>query len=130
MKVHFNQINLKTLSDCESQSVDELEGVCEKYGSIIINPISIHPSINRIDAFSVNQKALFNCIVRYRFSTLSDSSSDAIKSYIESDIGIQGVKFILSDSQKTIKNIRDLGINTVCEINDFINSFNEIIVTV
>jgi len=26
-----------------------------------------------------------------------------------------------------IKNIRDLGINTICEINDFINSFNEII---
>ena len=46
---------------------------------------------------------------------------------MESDIGIQGVKFILSDTPKTIKNIRDLGISTICEINDFINSFNEII---
>jgi len=26
-----------------------------------------------------------------------------------------------------MKNIRDLGINTICEINDFINSLNEII---
>ena len=26
-----------------------------------------------------------------------------------------------------IKNIQDLGINTICEINDFINSFNETI---
>ena len=26
-----------------------------------------------------------------------------------------------------IKNIQDLSINTICEINDFINSFNEII---
>jgi len=26
-----------------------------------------------------------------------------------------------------IKNIQDLGISTICEINDFINSFNEII---
>ena len=118
-----------------------LTSLCEKYLSNQFNSESGNESIteineevdsnnsiiNRIDSFSVNQKALFNCIVRYRFSTLSDSSSDAIKSYIESDIGIQGVKFILSDSQKTIKNIRDLGINTVCEINDFINSFNEII---
>ena len=33
----------------------------------------------------------------------------------------------MSGTSKTIKNIRDLGINTICEINDFINSFNEII---
>ena len=26
-----------------------------------------------------------------------------------------------------IENIRDLGINTICEINDFVNSFNKII---
>jgi len=32
----------------------------------------------------------------------------------------------LSDSSKTIENI-DLGINTICEIKDFVNSFSEII---
>ena len=32
------------------------------------------------DSFSINQKAIFNCIVRYRFSTLSASSADAIPS--------------------------------------------------
>ena len=117
----------KRMRNCVSQSVNELEGLCEKYGNSIINPILNNSSINKIDALSVKQKALFNGLVRYRFSTLSVRSSDAIKTYIGSDIGIQGVKFILSDSPKTIKNIRDLGINTVCEINDFINSFNEII---
>ena len=59
--------------------------------------------------------------------TLSDKSADALKNYMESDIGIKGTKFILSDMHGEIKNIRDLGINTICEINDFINSFNEII---
>ena len=33
----------------------------------------------------------------------------------------------MSDTHGEIKNIRDLSINTICEINDFINSFNEII---
>ena len=110
-----------------AKSVDELEDLFEKNRNFEINPLSNNSIINRIDVFSVNQKALFNCIVRYRFSTLSVRSADAIKSYIESDIGIQGVKFILSDTSKTIKNIRDLGINTICEIHDFINSFDEII---
>jgi len=40
---------------------------------------------------------------------------------------MQGVKFILSDTSKTIENIQDLGINTICEINDFVSSFDEII---
>jgi formyltetrahydrofolate synthetase len=44
-----------------------------------------------------------------------------------SDIGIQGAKFILSDIHGEIKNIRDFGISTICEINDFVNSFDEII---
>jgi len=145
MKSFINQINLKTLSTLKdvdknildelsqvhemasAKSVDELEGIGEKNRTFEINPLSNNSIINRIDSFSVNQKALFNCIVRYRFSTLSDSSSDAIKSYIKSDIGIQGVKYILSDMHGEIKNIQDLGINTICEINDFIHSFNEII---
>jgi len=135
-----NFLNLKKGNTASNQLLTSL---CEKYLSnqfnsesdnesktVIIEEIDSNPSIiNRIDSFSVNQKALFNCIVRYRFSTLSVSSSDAIPSTrdIESDIGIKGIKFILSDSPKTIKNIRDLSINTICEINDFVNSFKEII---
>jgi len=46
---------------------------------------------------------------------------------MESDIRIKGVKYILSDMHGEIKNIRDFGISTICEINDFVNSFNEII---
>ena len=179
MKVHFNRINLNTLSTLEdvdkntyticgqnglldlekiiqyylkngnflnlkkgnTDSNQTLISICKKYLSNQYNSESINESktevieeidlntsiINRIDAFSVNQLALFNCIIRYRFSTLSVSSADAIKSYIESDIGIKGIKLILSNTTKTIKNIQDLGINTICEINDFVNSFNEII---
>ena len=133
MKVHFNQINptalspLEDLLNCGSQSVDELEGVCEKQGSFIINPISIHSSISRIDAFSVNQKALFNVLLRYRFSTLSLSSSDALKTYMGYDIGIQGAKFILSNMPGGIINNRNVSINTLSEINDFVNSFDQII---
>jgi len=135
--------NFLNLEKGNTASNQLLTAICEKYLSNqlnsdsgnepiteIIEEVDSNPSIiNRIDAFSVKQLALFNCIVRYRFSTLSVSSTDAIPSTrdIESDIGIKGVKFILSDSPKTIKNIRDLGINTICEINDFINSFNEII---
>ena len=33
----------------------------------------------------------------------------------------------MSNTSKTIKNIQDLGISTICEIHDFINSFNKII---
>ena len=62
-----------------TKSVDELEGLCEINGNFKINPPSNNSLINRIDEFSVNQLALFNCIVRYRF-TLSVSSSDAIPS--------------------------------------------------
>jgi len=133
MKVYFNQINLKTLSTLEDVDKNTIT-ICGQNGLLDLETIiqykeiDLNPSIiNRIDSFSVNQKALFNCIVRYRFSTLSVCSSDAIKSYIESDIGIQGVKYILSDLHGEIKNIRDLGISTICEINDFVNSFNEII---
>ena len=136
--INGNFLNLKKGNTASNQI---LTSICEKYLSNqfnsesgnkpiteIIEEIDSNTSIiNRIGSLSVKQLALFNCIVRYRFSKLSVRSADAIKSYIESDIGIQGVKFILSDSPKTIKNIRDLGINTVCEINDFINSFNEII---
>ena len=107
MKEHFNQINPTALSTLED--------------------VDNHPSINRIDAFSVNQKALFNVLLRYRFSTLSVSSSDALKTYMGSDMGIQGAKFILSNTHKTIKNIRDFDISTICEINDFVNSFDQII---
>ena len=133
MKVHFNQISLKKLSALEDADKNTVT-ICCQNGLLDLGKIiqyeeidSNNSIINRIDSFSVNQKALFNCIVRYRFSTLSVSSSDAIKSYIKSDIGIQGVKYILSDSHGEIKNIRDFGINTICEINDFVNSFNEII---
>ena len=133
-----NFLNLKKGNTASNQI---LTSICEKYLSNqcnwesgnesiaeIIEEIDLNNSlINRIDAFSVKQLALFNCIVRYRFSTLSDKSADALKNYMESDIGIKGTKFILSDMHGEIKNIRDLGINTICEINDFINSFNEII---
>ena len=107
MKEHFNQINPTALSTLED--------------------VDNHPSINRIDAFSVNQKALFNVLLRYRFSTLSVSSSDALKTYMGSDMGIQGAKFILSNTHKTIKNIRDIDINTLYEIYDFVKSFDQII---
>ena len=143
MKVHFNQISLKKLSALEDADKNTVticcqNGLLDQYNSEsgnesiteIIEEIDSNNSIiNRINSFSVKQKALFNCIVRYRFSTLTVSSSDAIPSTrdIESDIGIQGVKYILSNTAKTIKNIQELGINTICEINDFINSFNEII---
>ena len=141
MKVHFNQISLKKLSALEDADKNTVticcqNGLLDQYNSEsgnesiteIIEEIDSNNSIiNRINSFSVKQKALFNCIVRYRFSTLTVSSSDAIKSYIESDIGIKGIKLILSNTTKTIKNIQDLGISTICEINDFINSFNEII---
>ena len=133
-----NFLNLKKANTASDQI---LTSICEKYLSNQFNSESGIESIteineaidsnssiiNRIDSFSVNQLALFNCIVRYRFSTLSVSSSDALKSYIESDIGIQGIKYILSDVHGEIKNIRNVGISTICEINDFINSFNEII---
>ena len=133
-----NFLNLKKGNTASNQI---LTSICEKYLSNQFNSVSGNESIteiieeidsntsiiNRIDSLSVKQLALFNGLVRYRFSTLSDRSADAIKSYIESDIGIQGVKFILSNTHKTIKNIQDLGISTICEIYDFINSFNEII---
>ena len=133
-------INLKTFSTLEenlildelsqdtvkasAKSVDELDGLFERNRNFKINPLLVQ---NRIDTLSVNQLALFMGLVRYRFSTLSVNSSDAIKTYIESDIGIKGIKFILSDTPKTIKNIQDVGISTICEMYDFINSFNEII---
>jgi len=94
------------LRNCVSQSVDELEGLCKKYGNSTINPILNNSSTNKINALSVKQKALFNGLVRYRFSTLSVRSSDAIKTYIGSDIGIQGVKFILSNMPGGIKSIK------------------------
>ena len=143
MKMSFNQINLKTFSTLEDVDKNTVticgqNGLLDQFnsesGNESITEIneeinSNNSIINRIDSFSVKQKALFNCIVRYRFSTLSVSSSDAIPSTrdIESDIGIKGIKLILSNTTKTIKNIQDLGISTICEINDFINSFNEII---
>jgi len=146
IEYYLKNDNFLSLKEGNTATNQILRSICEKYLSNqfnsesgnesitkIIEEIDYNDSIiNRIDEFSVNQKALFNCIVRYRFSTLSVSSSDAIPSTrdIESDIGIQGVKFILSDSPKTIKNIRDLGINTICEINDFINSFKKIVKTV
>ena len=110
------------LRNCVSQSVDELEGLCKKYGNSTINPILNNSSINKIDALSVKQKALFNGLVRYRFSPLSVRSSDAIKTYIGSDIGIQGVKFILSNMPGGKISIQNLSINSKFEINDFINA--------
>ena len=107
MKEHLNRINPTALSTLED--------------------VDIHPSINRIDAFSVNQKALFNAILGNRFSTLSLSSSDALKTYMGSDIGIHGAKLILSNMPGGIINNRNVSINTKSEINDFVNSFDEII---
>ena len=137
--IHFDVTGEKGLPEAivhgsdskkENPILDKLSQVPENASTKSEKDIEI-PSyslqINRIDSFSVKQKALFNAILRYRFSTLSVSSADAIKSYIESDIGIKGVIYILSNTHKTIKNIQDLGINTICEINDFVNSFNEII---
>ena len=46
---------------------------------------------------------------------------------MESDIGIKGVKFILSNMPGGIINISNVSINTIFEINDFINSINETI---
>jgi len=90
MKEHLNRINPTALSTLED--------------------VDIHPSINRIDAFSVNQKALFNAILRNRFSTLSLSSSDALKTYMGSDIGIHGAKLILSNMPGGIINNRNVSI--------------------
>jgi len=117
----------KRMRNCVSQSVDELEGLCEKYGNSIINPILNNSSINKIDALPVKQLALFNCIVRYRFSALSDRSSNALKTYMDSDIGIKEVKFILSNMHGGKISIRNVSINTKFEIHDFVNLFNEII---
>ena len=46
---------------------------------------------------------------------------------MDSDIGIQGIKFILSSMPGVIKSIQNVSINTKFEMNDFVNSFNEII---
>ena len=73
-----NFLNLKKGNTASDQI---LTSICEKYLSNQFNSESGNESIteiieeidsnnsiiNRIDAFSVNQKALFNCIVRYRF---------------------------------------------------------------
>ena len=89
-----NFLNLKKGNTASNQLLTSL---CEKYLSNQFNAESGNESIteiiegidsntsiiNRIDSFSVKQRALFNGFVRYRFSTLSDRSSDAIKSYIE-----------------------------------------------
>ena len=73
-----NFLNLKKGNTASNQI---LTSICKKYLSDQFNSESGNESIteiieeidsnnsiiNRIDAFSVNQKALFNCIVRYRF---------------------------------------------------------------
>ena len=46
---------------------------------------------------------------------------------MDSDIGIQGIKFILSNMHGGKISIRNVSINTKFEMNDFVNSFNEII---
>ena len=89
--INGNFLNLKegnTTSDqlltslCEkhlSNQYNSSESGNEPITEIIEEIDSNNSSINKIDALSVNQLALFNCIVRYRF-TLSVSSSDAIPS--------------------------------------------------
>ena len=46
---------------------------------------------------------------------------------MDSDIGIQGIKFILSNMPGGKISILNVSINTKFEIHDFVNSFNEII---
>jgi hypothetical protein len=86
--------NFLSLKKGNAASNQLLTSICGKYLSDQFNsesgnePISEiiedidsnNSIINRIDLLSVKQLALFNCIVRYRYSTLSDTSADAIPS--------------------------------------------------
>ena len=86
--------------------------------------------IQKITDYSIEQKSLFNNILHYRFSKLSVRSSDALKSYMRSDISIQGILFILCHPESELRNIRHAGVSAIAEINDFVNSLLELIATV
>ena len=125
------------LKNCGQKSNLELIELCRKYELTLRKSIVVllgeNPKksfIQKINDYSIKQKSLFNTILQYRFSKLSVRSSDALKSYMQSDISIQGVIFILCHPESELRNIRHVGVSAIAEINDFVNSLLELIDTV
>lgn len=134
--VHGTFINLRK---CGQKSNKELIDLSTKYEIYFLdeNPkIEIlieeppNPFIRKITNLSITQKSLLLNILNYRFSKLSVRSSNALKSFMESNISMQDVRFLLSNSESELRSIRNVGANTISEINDFINSLKELIETV
>lgn len=129
--------NFLKLKNCGQKSNLELIELCKKHEirlkrsmTILLNENTENHIVQKIKALSVKQKSLLLNILKYRFSKLSVRSSNALKAYLESDISIQGVKAILSSPESELRNIRNVGANTISEINDFVNSLKELIETV
>lgn len=108
----------------------EIHFLDEKPKIEILSEKPLNPLINKIADLSVKQKSLLLNILKYRFSKLSVRSSNALKSFMDSDINMQGVKFILSNTETELRNIRNVGVNSISEINDFVDSLKELIETV
>jgi len=125
------------LKNCGQKLNLELIELCRKHEltlrKSIVSLLGETPNksfIQKITDYSIKQKSLFNNILYYRFSKLSFKSSNALKSYMNSDISIQGVIFILSNPESELRNIRNVGRSAIAEINDFVNSVMELIDTV
>lgn len=137
---YWENFDFLKLRNCGAKSNLELIGICHKYEKIVYQPKNeifpekliipentVNPIIEKIDSLSIRQKKIVNNLIETHLNELSVRSSNALRAYFGSDIGIIGIKLILSNQESEIKYMRNVGERSIIEINGYVALIIELI---
>ena len=126
--------NFKKIRNCGDKSNRELLSLCEKSEYILINKTKPeqkdvkHTLIKIINNLSVRQKAIINNLLITKFNSLSNSSTKALRAYLNNQITLNGFKECVFSKPDFnilyIKNIRSISLK---EIRLFLNEIKGLI---